>query len=59
MYSYWRSIKKALVRGLLIAIPIALQAFPEQWLNLTLGGVLIFILDWLKHRVNLSIVKNL
>lgn len=53
-YSFSKGLKKSLISMVLIGLPMLLQLLPEQWLNLTLGGALVLIVNYLKIRyVNL------
>lgn len=49
-YSFWVSIRKALVSIILVSLPIILQVTPEEWLNMTLGGALVALLNFVKYN---------
>lgn len=54
-YSIRKGLTKAFTSILLFAIPFALQVAPEKWLNLTVGGILVLILNFLKFQYNQNI----
>lgn len=47
-YSFKKSFIKGVTTLILFAIPFALQATPEEYLNLTIGGILVIILNAVK-----------
>lgn len=55
MYSFWKTIQKVIVKLLIFGIPIALELAPEAWLNLTIGGLIAVVYDWLKHSVGVKL----
>ena len=50
-YSFLRGLFKGLVSLVLFALPVVLASI-QNWLNLTIGGVLVVVLNWLKFRYN-------
>ena len=55
-YSFWKGIWKSIIPILIVGIPLLLNILPEAWLNMTLSGVLLLALNWLKvkHGVKVS-----
>ena len=51
-YSFGKGLWKAVINVILFAIPIFLTSFP-QWADLTLGGVLVLLMNFVKVRYNL------
>lgn len=51
-YSFQKGLLKGIIAFALFAIPFALTATPEQYLNLTLGGVLVILFNALKFYYN-------
>lgn len=49
-YSFQKGLKKAVVNMVLIGLPILVQVLPAEWANLTLGGALVLIVNYLKVR---------
>ena len=47
-YSIKKGLIKAFLSVVLVGIPVALQALPQDWQNLTLGGALILLYNYLK-----------
>ena len=47
-YSVLKGLKKAIISVILIGVPLLLQVLPEQWLNLTLGGLLVLLANYVK-----------
>lgn len=55
-YSVVKGLTKAVTSFVLFAIPFALQVTPDQYLNLTVGGLLVLVLNavkvWAKNNLN-------
>ena len=49
-YSFWKGVGKAVVSVILVGLPLVFQVVPQEWLNLTIGGALVMILNWIKVR---------
>ncbi len=49
-YSFAKSFGKTVIRVCVLLIPIAMTWLPAEWMNITLGGVLMMIFDWLKAK---------
>jgi len=56
-YSFWIGFKKAFVQVILFGLPLLAQILPEAWMNLTLGGVLTLVVNYIKVSVNNLEVK--
>lgn len=50
-YSFIKGLSKGVVSFVLFLIPVLLTSNPA-WLNLTVGGVLVIILNYLKFKYN-------
>lgn len=48
VYSFKKGLGKGIIAFCLFAIPILSQALPSDILNLTIGGLLIMLLNFLK-----------
>lgn len=46
-YSWKKGLMKALVSVVLVGLPMVVNMFPE-WMNLTIGGLLVMLLNWVK-----------
>lgn len=55
MYSYLKTIKKVIIRLLIFGFPIVLELAPEAWLNLTIGGLITFLYDWVKNYAGVKL----
>lgn len=63
-YSYKQTLKKAVRNAVIILATLFVNGFfvtyPEYTKlvigGTTIGGVLFFVLDWLKHRMNLRLI---
>ena len=49
-YSFKKGFLKALVAVIVFAIPMLINMFPE-WANLTIGGVLMLVVNFLKFNL--------
>lgn len=49
-YSFKKGFGKMLVQVAIIGLPLALQLFPSDVLNLTIGGAANLLLNWLKVK---------
>lgn len=48
-YSLYLGLEKTALRVIIIALPILAEILPEQWMNLTLGGVITFLINFAKN----------
>ena len=46
-YSFWIGLRKGVIAVVLFAIPMFINYFPG-WANLTIGGVLIMLVNFIK-----------
>jgi hypothetical protein len=53
-YNFWKGLRKGIIAFVLFAIPFLLTNYPELT-NITIGAVLILILNWVKVRFGLKI----
>lgn len=51
-YSFWIGLKKSLIQVVLFGLPLLAQILPEAWMNLTLGGILTIIVNYIKFSLN-------
>lgn len=54
-YSFTKTIKKTVVNGLIILIPVIVGVLPEAYLDMTLGGALLIVKDYLKHGMGVRL----
>jgi len=47
-YNWVHGILKLVVKGGVLLIPLAMNFIPETWLQLTVGGVLYLLVDYLQ-----------
>ena len=47
-YSITKGLKKSIITVLLVGIPMILQILPQEWQNLTLGGLLVLLHNYIK-----------
>ncbi len=47
-YSFWKGFWKAVTSMALVGLPILLQILPSDWLNMTVGGIAVLVLNFLK-----------
>ena len=50
VYSFWKGVKKSVVSVVLVGLPVVLTILPAEWQNLTIGGVLVLLVNWLKVK---------
>lgn len=51
-YSFGKGLGKAVVATILFGLPILAQILPTDFLNLTIGGLLVLVLNWAKVKYN-------
>jgi len=49
-YSFWQSLLKMVVKVGVFLLPLLIHFLPSGWLDLTIGGVLYMVLDWLQKK---------
>ena len=49
-YSFWTGLKKGLVNVVLIGAPLVFTLLPQEWMNLTVGGLAVMLLNFLKVK---------
>ncbi len=49
-YNFWVSFTKMLIKVGALATPLVLALLPNEWVNLTLGGALYMLLDFLQKK---------
>lgn len=49
-YSFLITLRKGVVSALIFGLPVLLGLLPTETLNITLGAVIIMVLNFLKHR---------
>lgn len=50
VYSFWKGLLKTLVRIVIIAGPIVIDALPSDVANLSVSAVLMMLLNWAKQK---------
>jgi hypothetical protein len=58
-YSYKKTAIKTLKALIIIGAPVLLQWLPNSILDLTIGGIIYVALDYAKHGLKLSVLKNI
>lgn len=49
-YSVLKTLNKALIAILLFAVPVLLEALPAEWMNLTVGGILVGVWNFVRFN---------
>lgn len=49
-YSFKKTLGKIVVGFVLFAVPVLLDALPEEWMNLTLGSMLVGAWNFIKYN---------
>ena len=49
-YSFTKGLKKAVVGVLLVGGPVVLGVLPTEWMNMTIGGVLLILWNYAKLK---------
>lgn len=49
-YSLWKGVWKAIVSVVLVGAPLVFTVLPTEWANITLGGVLVILVNFLKVK---------
>lgn len=49
-YSFWKGFKKAVVSVILIGAPLVVSVLPADWANLTIGGALVLMVNYIKVK---------
>ena len=49
-YSFWKGLWKSAISLFLVLTPIILQVAPNQYLDITIGGVLLLAVNWAKVK---------
>lgn len=49
-YSFLRGVGKSLINAVIFGFPILLQVLPHEWMNLTVGGILYIVYNFLKVK---------
>jgi hypothetical protein len=47
-YSFWIGLRKSLVNIAIVGLPLLIQVLPAEWMNLTLSGALLLIVNYIK-----------
>jgi len=47
-YSFTKGLKKTAVSLIIVALPLLAQALPSDWANVTLSGVILLLVNFLK-----------
>jgi len=49
-YSFWKGLLKSFISAVIFAIPLVALSLPNELLELTLGGFLILVVNFLKVK---------
>lgn len=49
-YSFLVGLEKTVLRLLVVGAPLILEVLPETWMNLTVGGIVVFLINFAKNR---------
>jgi hypothetical protein len=49
-YNFWTGLKKGIINVILVGAPLVFTLFPAEWMNLTLGGLAVILLNYLKVK---------
>ena len=49
-YSFWKTVQRGVIATALFAIPVLLNIMPDEILNLTLGGALMGLHNFIKFN---------
>lgn len=53
-YSFWVGVRKTLIQALIFGAPLLIQLLPATWMNLTLGGSISLLVNYLKFQYKAS-----
>ena len=51
-YSFLIGLEKSVFRAVVVGVPIIVGVLPEAWMNMTIGGALMLLLNWVKNHNN-------
>ena len=49
-YSFLRGLRKSVVAVLLVGLPMLIQVMPNEYANLTMGGALVLLVNFLRVK---------
>ena len=49
-YSFKKGLGKMLINVIIIGLPLLVQILPQEWMNVTLGGALYMLLNYVKVK---------
>jgi hypothetical protein len=49
-YSFWKGVWKAVVSVVLVGAPVVFTIMPAEWQNLTMGGLLVLLVNFVKVK---------
>lgn len=50
IYSFKKGLVKAIINTVIFLVPVLIQILPQEWMNITIGGFLYLIVNWLKIK---------
>lgn len=53
-YSVLVTLRKGLITLALFGVPVLLDVLPEEWLNLTVGSLLVMVINFIKYNATLK-----
>jgi len=51
-YSFLMGLEKSLFKTIVVVGPLLMGVLPDVWMNITLGAVITFIINYAKNRNN-------
>ena len=49
-YSFSKGLTKSVTSVLLVGLPILIGILPAEWMNLTVGGLLVLLVNFLRFK---------
>lgn len=47
-YSFFKGLQKAIISIVIVGAPLVVQIMPTEWANLTLSGLILLLVNYLK-----------
>lgn len=47
-YSFWIGLRKSIINTVIVGAPLVAGLLPTEWGNLTLSGLILLMINWLK-----------
>jgi hypothetical protein len=49
-YSFLTGVEKSIFKTIVVVGPLLLGVLPEEWMNITLGAIVTFVINYAKNR---------